>query len=98
MLVGFMSDSFFCTPSSDSLFKENTNEEDWNCLPAGTFRVGSRELLGEAVSQFHKETQDFCSAVVLILGMKKEKPSAKKHNVHSLESSKGCVSSGMGSW
>lgn len=85
MLPGFISDSLFCTPSSDSLFRENTNEEDWNCLPSGALRAGSRELLGEAVSQFHEETQDFCRAVVLVLGLNKEKPSAKKHTVHSLE-------------
>lgn len=50
MLLGFISDSLFCTPSSDSLFRENTNEEDWNCLPSGALRAGSRELLGEAES------------------------------------------------
>lgn len=36
-------------------------------------------------TQFHEEIQDFCRAVGLILGMNKEKPSAKKHSVHSLE-------------
>lgn len=37
-------------------------------------------------SQFHEETQDFCRAVVLVLVINREKPSVKKHTVHSLES------------
>lgn len=78
MLLGFI---------SDTLFRENTNEEDWNCLLSGACRAGSREPPGWGrVSQFHEETQDFCRAVVLVLGINREKPSVKKHTVHSLES------------
>lgn len=84
MLLGFISDSLFCTPSSDSLFRENTNEEDWNCLESLQGRLQGAPGWGR-VSQFHEETQGFCRAVVLVWGINKEKPSAKKHTVHSLE-------------
>lgn len=50
MLLGFILDSFFSIPSSDSLFRESTDEEDWNFLPLGALRAGSRDLLGEAES------------------------------------------------
>lgn len=79
MLLGFISDSLFCTPSSDSLFRENTSEEGWDCLPWEHSGAGSRELLGEAESGSSTEkprtSAEQCN---------KEKPSAKKHSVHSL--------------
>lgn len=85
MLLGFISDSLFCTPSSDSFFRESTDEEDWNFLPLGAFRAGSRELLGEAESAVPQRNSKFCRVVVLILGINKENSRAEKYNVHSLE-------------
>lgn len=74
MVLGFISDSLF-------------GEHKWRGLELPALRSPQGAPGWGRVSQFHKETQDFCRTVVLILGINREKPSAKKHNVHNLERS-----------